>query len=81
MVASQGIRPEVMFVCVIRMFATDVQLSVAVATPVAGGLVFVLHCKLRFGGQVMTGFTVSAEVTVLQALFVQPLPDTVTQTV
>ena len=56
-VALQGIVPVTTSELVITIAFVGVQLSVAVATPVAGGLILVLQVRLRLAGQVITGLT------------------------
>ena len=62
------------------MALTGVQSSVAVAIPVKAGVVFKLQARVRFAGQVMTGFMVSKKETVLQMESVQPAPVILRQT-
>lgn len=59
MEASQGMTPVIASDEVIRREEDGVQLSVAVATPVAEGLTLVLQNKFKGPGQVITGFTLS----------------------
>ena len=70
--ALHGSVPETMSAEVINIEEAVVQLSVAGATPVVGGLVLILHCRFNGPGQVIMGFTTSVYVMIWQAESVHP---------
>ena len=80
MVALQGMTPVTKSELEIRIELAGVQLSVAVATPEAGGLVLILQARFMNGGQVITGLTLSMYETVLQMESVHPEPEVFRQT-
>ena len=78
--ALQGRVPETISFEVIIIEEMGVQLSVAVATPVVGGLVLLLHCWFNGPGQVITGFITSVKDMIWQAESVHPAVLAVRQT-